>query len=123
VIVDPCLGYHWLRVSDRLHPAGPARLIQFDSNLNPASDSQASSSTARLNIIRAGDRITVEQNRPQLVAHLQAVALEPAAAGETFRAKLNLGKDGQIFATGPVVHVLATKPGLARWTSREWSGQ
>lgn len=118
VIDDPNLGQRWLLVRDPAQPAGPARLVL--ASVLPSTDAQSSQTdagagplpaafaaqAARLRpVIRAGDRLLLEQDSDLARVRLEAVAMQPAAAGTTLRARLAIG--------GKVVQVLALGPGRA----------
>ena len=62
-------------------------------------------------------RLLVEQKSPVLVAHLAAVALEPAALGQLLRVRLRAGANAEAGTNGPVIQVEAAGPGLARWNA------
>jgi flagella basal body P-ring formation protein FlgA len=56
-------------------------------------------------VIRAGDRLVVEENTAVIEARLEAVALGPAALGSSFDVRLKLG--------GKVARAVALAPGRA----------
>jgi hypothetical protein len=58
-----------------------------------------------LPVIRAGDRLVVEEHTPVVDALLEARALNPAAQGSALEARLSIG--------GRVVRVVALGPGRA----------
>jgi hypothetical protein len=111
-IIDPCLGTRWQRMADSRHPGGPARMVV--TARGPAltaehPDGQGSRSlTMPPTVIRVGDLLLVEQRSRVLVAHLEAVALEPAAVGR-------VGRNSEMSANGPVIRVEASGAGQARW--------
>jgi hypothetical protein len=119
-IDDPHTGKHWLLVRDEGHPGGPGRLVvaagspDEDSpgwdgqNQLGAAQSQAvakSDLAALRPVIRAGDRLTVEEHTSVVEAYLEAVALGPAAAGVALNVRLRMG--------GRVVRAVALGPGSA----------
>lgn len=122
VIEDPALNVRWLLLPDRDHPGGPGHLIRvpvgFQSPPRSGTDRVAGSSGGasrqgvleragahlRL-VIRAGDRLQLVAETEVARVRLEAVATEPAAAGESFRARLILG--------GKVVRAVALGPGHA----------
>jgi hypothetical protein len=75
--------------------------------------------------IRAGDRILVEQKSSVLDAHFEAIALQSAAIGESFRVRLARAASGHANTVdgvkasnggwGQVVAVVAVARGTARW--------
>jgi flagella basal body P-ring formation protein FlgA len=56
-------------------------------------------------VIRAGERLVVEENSKFIEARLQGVALNPAPIGSVFDVRLSIG--------GKVVRVVALGPGRA----------
>jgi hypothetical protein len=140
-ITDPCLGQHWQLVVDSGHPGWPARMVLLNQNgkqlvnrvrkgsshAGPAGLEQAgleqagSVSDMQSMVIRAGDRVTVDQDSDVLRARFEAVALESAGRGEMLRVRLIVaanrlqGLNSKLTAPGPVIAVVATGIGLARW--------
>jgi len=114
-IEDAATGSRWVLVRDGRYPGGPGHLILVGSlqsrdvrnESGPALVSGAAESypTLPLPVIRAGDRLIVEENTPVVEARLQALALGAAAAGSAFPARLEIG--------GKVVRVVALGPGRA----------
>jgi len=119
-IRDPDTGVHWLLVRDARHPGGPGRLVV--SADSPPPEGWNGAGTARIKdglplqpsesglatyrpLIHAGDRLTVDESTPVVEAHLEAVALSPAALGSAFNARLKIG--------GRVVRAVAVAPGRA----------
>lgn len=134
VIDDPNLGLRWLLVRDPAQPAGPARLVlastlastyapagEADGKADGKADDKAdgnadagasplpaafAAQAARLRpVIRAGDRLLLEQDSDLARVRLEAVAMQPAAAGAALRARLAIG--------GKVVRAVALGPGRA----------
>lgn len=122
IIEDPALHDRWLLVPDLVHPGGPGHLIrvpaeaQFPARHGPGQVAGPSRSASRQDaleraaahlrpVIRAGDRLRLEQHTSLTHVQLEAVATESAAAGESFRARLVLG--------GKVVRAVALEPGHA----------
>jgi hypothetical protein len=109
-IDDPHNGDRWLLMRDESHPAGPGffRLVSTASGgrMDP---SQARQTTPGADtpppVIRAGDRVVVEENTTVVEAHLVAVAMGPAWAGSAFNVRLSIG--------GRVVRAVAQGPGRA----------
>jgi len=56
-------------------------------------------------VLRAGERLMVEEHTPIVEAHLEAVALGSAAVGEEFDVRLRVG--------GKVLRAVALGPGRA----------
>jgi len=116
-IRDPDSGACWLLVRDGAHPAGPGRLMLSEwapilqsrnpgENRQPGSSQAAESSYASpVPVIHAGERLMVEEHTPIVEAHLEAVALGPAAIGEEFEVRLRMG--------GKVVRAVALGLGRA----------
>ena len=106
-IDDPHTGARWLLLRNEEHPGGPGRLVLAEAY---ASGSGAARRIAvaevRLHpVIRAGDRLVVEEHTARVDAVLEARALGAAAAGEAFDARLTIG--------GLVERVVALGPGRA----------
>jgi hypothetical protein len=124
-IDDPHTGQRWLLVRDGQQPGGPGRLLLAGQapaeqvlsgpvqaktiRREPGGASrQIAAAPAELRIlpvIRAGDRLVVEEHTPVVDAVLEARALNPAARGSAFEARLSIG--------GRVVRVVALGPGRA----------
>ena len=103
-IDDPRNGDRWLLVRDDSHPGGPGLLFLVSAVQVKAT--QGSPELAALPpIIRAGDRVIVEENTAVAEARLEAVALNPAWPGSLFSVRLTMG--------GGVLRVLAAGPGRA----------
>ena len=112
-IDDPRNGDRWMLVRDVSHPGGPGRLVlaagaNIDSRV-PANAKGAGGASAGADapapVIRAGDRVILEENTPIVVSQLEAVAMGPALTGSPFNARLTIG--------GKVVHAVAVGPGRA----------
>ena len=110
-IDDPQTGDRWLLLRDDRDPGGPGRLVQVQ-NARGRTEVKAANVRARelaaapqKPVIRAGDRLMIEQETPLVSARLEAVALGPAAVGKLVRAKLKMG--------GKVVEARALAPGRA----------
>jgi hypothetical protein len=118
-IDDPFNGARWLLVRDENCPAGPRRLVLIESGRGELSRSRkfgaataelASNELATLRpVIRAGDRLVVEENTAVVESRLEAVALGPAAAGGSLEVRLRIG--------GKVVRAVALAPGRAAFAS------
>jgi len=119
-IDDPHTGARWLLMRDSSHPGGPGRMVlafaprdqalsKFDGEMrigvkNDLQPLLAGSAPAQP-VIRAGDRLTVEENTAVVEARLEAVALNPAAIGSPLNVRLAIG--------GRVVRVVAVAAGRA----------
>jgi hypothetical protein len=103
-IDDPHSGARWVLARDPNHPAGPGRLVLAEGLRSRASEHDPEVVPSRP-IIRAGDRLIVEENTAVAEARLEAVALGPAVIGSTFDVRLKIG--------GGVVRALAIAPGRA----------
>jgi len=133
VILDPCLGRRWQRVANPLHPSGPARLIEINAAAGSfpgrprgrAEPTEPGDSTPvrPTVVIHAGDKVIVEQRTPLLTAFFEALALENAAGGQMLRVRLQVGKNSEMSANGPVIKVLGTGAGVALWQLEEGSGR
>ena len=99
-IDDPQNGVRWQVVKDAAHPGGPGRLVRIARNAG-----EENCWRAAVPVIRAGDRVRVEEHTEVVDAALDAVALDSAAAGESFPARLKVG--------GRVVRVSAVAAGRA----------
>ena len=109
-IDDPSTGDRWLLLPDSKHPGGPGLLLRAGSD-------QAHSNPVRLGtakpgvaapapVIRAGDRIVVEENTPLVASRLEAVAMGPALVGAALSVRLRMG--------GRVLRAVAVASGRAR---------
>jgi hypothetical protein len=104
-IDDPRNGDRWLLVRDDSHPGGPGRLLLAVSGLQSKYRPAGPEPAAQPPIIRAGDRVIVEENTAVAEARLEAVALGPAWPGSPFNVRLTMG--------GRVLRVLAAGPARA----------
>lgn len=85
-IDDPSTGQRWLLMRDPAHLSGPGILVSRDS---VAGAGNFDDQIIRLHpVIRAGDRLTVEQSNEKVELRLEGVALSPAAAGEPLSVRL-----------------------------------
>ena len=107
-IDDPNTGVRWLLMRNQEHPAGPGRLIQVKpvaSSSGKPGSLAAEVPAPALPVIHAGDTVTVEEKTAVVDAHLEAVALGPAAKGSSFEVRLKIG--------GKVLRAVALGPGQA----------
>lgn len=101
---DPNSGARWLLYASR--NGGPGRLVLV-TNSQPRGNATAAPILPPP-IIRAGDRIVLEEHTAVVDARLEAIALGPAAAGGTLRVRLAIG--------GRIVSAVAFAPGRAELT-------
>ena len=128
-IDDPPTRERWLLERDRNRPALPGRMVLLagpaaaagpgqapgqdsppvpDSHPSPDPQPGRSASPApSVPVIRAGDRLVVEEDTAVVEARLAAVALSPAAKGSELNVRLEIG--------GKVVRARALGPGLAEF--------
>jgi hypothetical protein len=124
-IDDPHTGQRWLLVRNGQQSGGPGRLLlvgQMQSEQVRAGQMKvqtlrrepgeatrqiaaAPAEFGFLPVIRAGDRLVVEEHTPVVDALLEARALNPAAQGSALEARLSIG--------GRAVRVVALGPGRA----------
>jgi hypothetical protein len=110
-IDDPHSGARWLVVRDMEHPGGPGRLVPLGAGQRHGNlPLNAPKLAAAAPVIRAGDRIVVEEHTDVVDAVLEAVALGPAVEQGPLEARLRIG--------GRVVRVVALAPGRARLTAK-----
>jgi len=103
-IRDPNSGERWLLASDVNHRGGPGRLVlEAKGAGSDCAGNRRVPTPAKAPVIHAGDALIVEEHSTIAEAHLEAVALEPAARGAEFKARLKIG--------GKVVHVVALDRG------------
>jgi hypothetical protein len=110
-IDDPHSGARWLVVRDAEHPGGPGRLIPLGAGHRHADlPLHAAKVAMAAPVIRAGDRIVVEEHTDVVDAVLEALALGPAVEQGALNARLRIG--------GRVVRVVALAPGRARLAAK-----
>jgi hypothetical protein len=106
-IDDPGLGRRWLLYRDPRHPQGPGRLVAVGAptlhRSNAVSSISSGAADASRPVIRAGDRVILEENTPIVEARLEAIALVPAFRGSPLKVRLILG--------GKVLAAVAIAPG------------
>jgi hypothetical protein len=105
MIDDPHTGARWLLLRDLRHPGGPGRLVLAAPARKELRPKPPPAAEMARPVIRAGDRLIVEEETAVVAARLEAVALGPAGMGAPFEARLGIG--------GRVVRVLALAPGRA----------
>lgn len=112
-IEDPHTGDRWLLLRDRDH-AGPGRMVLAGKANRRATEEPGNGISSRprpqkpamaLPVIHTGDRVTVEENSPDVRARLEAVALGNAPIGGRFNVRLAIGNK--------VVTVIAVSGGRA----------
>jgi hypothetical protein len=107
-IDDPNSGARWLLERNPDHPGGPGLLVLVESGRNPVRQDQSGFEPSGVDprtVIRAGDRLIVEENTPVVEARLEAIALGTAVLGSVLEARLKIG--------GRVVRAVALGPGRA----------
>jgi hypothetical protein len=111
VIEDPHSGRRWVLASDPKHPGGPGKLVP-----QPAGAAAKSEEAQKaLPVIRASDRVLVEENTRVARGLFEGVALSTATKGASFRVRLRVG--------GRVVWAVATGPGRAVLAGADEVGQ
>jgi hypothetical protein len=101
---DPATGARWALVRDAGHPATLARwVLTGTARIGQAGTSPAAK--AEKPVIRAGDRIVVEEQTAVVDAWLEATALTSAGSGDPLQARLTIG--------GRVLGARAIAPGRA----------
>jgi hypothetical protein len=134
-IDDPATGNRWLLERSSLNDGGPGRMLLFEpgkaSSLQqgttvPRPDRRdgpggvgkqesARRVVAPILLIRAGERLIVEEHTELLDATLEAVALSGASQGESLRVRLLIGwRVVNAVAVAPGRALLATDVGVAR---------
>jgi hypothetical protein len=109
-IDDPNSGTRWLLVRDKANPGGPGRLELAPQGREPGTvERQVQGPSAVRNgpvsIIRAGDKLVVEEHSATTDAYLEGVALGPAETGSALNVRLSIG--------GKVVRTVAVARGRA----------
>ena len=109
VLVDPSTGDRWLLTRDGNNPAGPGWLIRV-----AAGDRRMDGNPERrCVVVRAGDRVTVEENTAVAEVRLEATALNSARAGQKLNVRLEIG--------GAVIRVRAVEHGRVEMAAAEWA--
>jgi hypothetical protein len=110
-IDDPNTGYRWLLIRDSDRPGGPGRMVRLSNaqvEARPEAGAGVSLREGRGQsppVIRAGDRLIVEESTALVEARLEAVALGSALTGSPLNVRLVLG--------GNVLRAVALGPGRA----------
>ncbi|MGA3371864.1 MAG: hypothetical protein ABSC48_08905 [Terracidiphilus sp.] len=115
-IDDPQNGDRWLLMRNDQVPGGPGRLVLAASRERaaapaPLRTARSAEQIRPLPVIRAGDRLTVEEHTARVDAILEARALSTVALGSALEVRLAIG--------GRVVWAVALGPGRAAlqpWT-------
>jgi hypothetical protein len=103
-------GNRWLLVRNGKLPGGPGRLVQVAAYRKKSGGAALQiadqpGNAALQPVIRAGDRLIIEEHTARVDAVLEACALNQAAPGSVFNARLAIG--------GKVVQAVALGPGRA----------
>ncbi len=107
-IDDPTTGSRWLLVRDDECPGGPGRLVPVGAPYKKSGQTHPGAQTEPskiLPVVRAGDRLIVEEHSAVVDARLEAVALGPAVTGSPLNVRLQIG--------GKIVRAVALGPGRA----------
>ena len=107
-IDDPHSGARWLLLRNTEHPGGPGRLMLVEGVQNRPRENKVEAELSQAEprtVIRAGERLIVEENTAVVEARLEAVALGAAVTGSVLEARLRIG--------GRVVRAVALGPGRA----------
>lgn len=109
-IVDPYSGGRWVLMRDPDHPGGPGRLVLAEAG-NGGKRAHAGETPAdeALPVIRAGDKLVIEEHSSVVDAQFEAVALGAAREGSLLKVRLKLG--------GKTLSAIALGPGRAVFTS------
>jgi hypothetical protein len=109
-IDDPHTGDRWLLMRDDAVPGGPGRMVLIAAHRHAPAGMLVRSAPERVDavlgpVIRAGDRLVVEEHTAIADARLEARALNPATVGSAFNVRLTVG--------GRVVRAVALASGHA----------
>ena len=113
IIDDQATGRRWLLVKQLDRPEAPGLLLQIAddqscSKLLPAGTEgrfPIAHQVLPLQVIRPGDSVILSEDSPVADARLEAIAIEPAAAGQSLTVRLKLG--------GHLLRAVAIAPGSA----------
>lgn len=99
----------WKLVRDPIHPAGPGDWLRLEGSGCAGRKKGEPGNLPENNgaplVVRAGQRLLVEDHAALVEARVQAVALEPAHPGDLVQARLTAG--------GAVIRALVLSPVLA----------
>lgn len=119
-ICDPHTGMQWVLERDPSNPGGPGRMVlengtpchldrgiakQNFGNMSAFVRRQQTPIASAPVVIRAGDKLMIEEKTPRVETRLEAVALSSAVAGAEFAARLTF--------QGAIVRAVALEPGRA----------
>jgi hypothetical protein len=110
-IDDPHNGARWLLMRNPDHPGGPGVLVMApqghsaNQRRQPNGPMTGPAAEPLQPVIRAGERVVVEESSPVVEARLEAVSLGPAAIGAPLEVRLMIG--------GKVMRAVALGPGRA----------
>jgi hypothetical protein len=109
-IDDPNSGTRWLLVRDKANPGGPGRLEPARQGRDPGTierqvQGPSVAGNRPVSIIRAGDKLIVEEHSAITDAYLEGVALGAAGTGSPLNVRLSIG--------GRIVRAVAVAPGRA----------
>ena len=89
---DDATGIHWVLLRGGEDSGGPGRWVRTENGAGPvAGKAPRRERHAAPAVIHAGDKVIVEDHTAVAELRLQAVALEPAAAGARLRIRLTAG--------------------------------
>ena len=117
VIQDPHTGMRWLLERTAGYPGGPGRMVLLTDKVAAnreatiCANDRAQTEPVATPVIRAGDRLVVEEHSAIVDARLEGVALGPAVKGAAFNIRLSVG--------GKVVRAVAAGPGRATFAPSE----
>lgn len=100
-IDDPHSGVRWELMRDPSHPGGPGRLTQMPGKENGNGKRRMEVPSRPAPVIRAGDRIAIDEDSSVAVIHLEAVALRPASIGTDIPVRLQGGSLFHAVVLGP----------------------
>lgn len=112
---DPCLKIRWQVIADGSHPERPGRLVAVLNAKEEGSPRQGLAIPVQTPVIQWGASITVFQATRTVTAQLQAVAMESAVLGRSFRARLVSQSVAGESPRIAVISVVATGPKTATW--------
>jgi hypothetical protein len=106
-IDDPNSGTRWLLVRDKANPGGPGRLERAPQGRDPETlerqvQGPSGVGNGPVSMIRAGDKLVVEEHSAAADAYLEGVALGPAGTGSALNVRLSIG--GRVVRAVAVAH-------------------